>query len=187
MLVMRELSRGDISTVNSWRADPELISCLGAPYRYIGLEVDEAWFDSYLASRGNTVRCAVVDDGRPEEILCLVTLAGIDWVHGVATLHIMIGGSENRGKGVGTFAVGSMLSHAFDDLGLYRVELDVLAENAPAIGLYRKMGFSLEGTKREAAFKSGRRVDVHEMAIPEREWRARDSNRVGVSSERAPE
>lgn len=187
MLVMRELSRKDVSTVNSWRADPELISCLGAPYRYIDLEVDEAWFDSYLASRENTVRCAVVDDGRPEVILCLATLAGIDWVHRVATLHIMIGGPENRGKGVGAFAVGSMLNHAFDNLGLHRVELDVLAENAPAIGLYRKMGFSLEGTRREAAFKSGRYVDVLEMAILEGEWRARGSNCTGVTSERASE
>ena len=164
---LRELARRDIATINSWRADRELISCLGAPYRFINQEVDEAWFDAYMRSRQTCVRCAIVGEGdAPEgQILGLVTLAGIDYLRQSATLHIMIGSSQNRGRGMGTFAVLSMLRHAFYDLNLRRVELSVLATNVAAIGLYEKCGFTREGTRRQACYKDGSFVDMYEYGI----------------------
>ena len=160
---LRELARRDIATINGWRADRELISCLGAPYRFINQEVDEAWFDAYMRSRQTCVRCAIV--GEEDGILGLVTLAGIDHLRQSATLHIMIGSSRDRGKGMGTFAVLSMLRHAFYDLNLRRVELSVLATNAAAIGLYQKCGFTREGTRRQACYKQGEFVDMYEYGI----------------------
>lgn len=109
------------------------------------------------------VRCAIVEgDG---DILGLVTLAGIDHLRQSATLHIMIGSSENRGRGMGTFAVLSMLRHAFYDLNLRRIELSVLATNKAAIGLYEKCGFVREGTRRQACYKNGGFVDMYEYGI----------------------
>lgn len=166
MFILRELERGDIPVINSWRRNRALIASLGAPFRYIGAEIDEAWFDSYLKNRGNTVRCAIVDSSLSEDpLIGLVTLAGIDWVSRRATLHIMIGSQSNQGRGAGTFAVQEMLRHAFDDFGLHRVELDVLEDNAAAIHVYEKVGFKREGTRREAAFKCGRWVDLIHMGI----------------------
>lgn len=160
---LRELERKDIPIINGWRADRELISCLGAPYRFINQEVDEAWFDAYMRSRQTCVRCAIVEgDG---DILGLVTLAGIDHLRQSATLHIMIGSSENRGRGMGTFAVLSMLRHAFYDLNLRRIELSVLATNKAAIGLYEKCGFVREGARRQACYKNGGFVDMYEYGI----------------------
>lgn len=170
MYELRELERGDIPEVNGWRRDRDLISCLGAPYRYIGPEVDGAWFDAYLSSRATTVRCAVVDSDDPGRILGLVTLSGIDWVHRGAELHIMVGRKEDRGRGIGTFAVREMLSHAFLDLGLHRVELDALADNSRAIRVYELAGFRREGMRREAAFKGGRWTDLVHMAVLADEW-----------------
>ncbi|MST59787.1 GNAT family N-acetyltransferase [Parafannyhessea umbonata] len=163
---LRELERGDIPTINGWRANRELIACLGAPYRFINREVDEAWFEAYMRSRQTCVRCAIVEDGRDDApILGLVTLAGIDHLRQSATLHIMIGSADDRSKGMGTFAVLSMLKHAFYDLNLRRVELSVLATNAAAIGLYQKCGFTREGTRRQACFKGGEFVDMYEYGI----------------------
>ena len=92
-------------------------------------------------------------------------LAGIDHLRQSATLHIMIGSSKNRGRGMGTFAVLSMLRHAFYDLNLHRVELSVLATNEAAIGMYEKCGFSREGTRRQACYKQGKFVDMYEYGI----------------------
>ncbi len=164
---LRELERRDIPTVNGWRSQRELIAYLGAPYRFINQEVDEAWFDAYMRSRQTCVRCAIVRDGdqADDQILGLVTLAGIDHLRQSATLHIMIGSSRDRGKGMGTFAVLSMLRHAFYDLNLRRVELSVLATNEAAIGLYEKCGFTREGTRRQACYKDGEFVDMYEYGI----------------------
>lgn len=77
----------------------------------------------------------------------------------------MIGDKENRGKGLGSFAVKEMLNHAFNNLNLQRVELSVLEYNKVAIHLYEKSGFKYEGRKRRARYKNGRFEDLLMYAI----------------------
>jgi putative acetyltransferase len=40
----------------------------------------------------------------------------------------------------------------------------VFVDNAPAIRLYRKFGFAVEGTRRAVVFRDGAFVDDHVMA-----------------------
>lgn len=169
MYKLRELERKDLPFINKWRNDPELIKYLGAPYRFINLGVDEKWFDSYMSSRNNTVRCAVVDENN-DEILGLITLASVDYMNQSAELHIMIGNSENRNKGIGTFSVREMLRHAFYDMNLHRVELTVLETNERAIHLYEKVGFVHEGTKRNSKYKNGEFVNMKIYSILKEEF-----------------
>lgn len=159
MFQLRELERRDLPEINKWRNNPELIRLLGAPFRFINLEVDIRWFENYMGNRGNAVRCAIVETGK-DEILGLVSLVSIDYLNGSAEFHIMIGDTENQGKGIGTFAVNEMLHHAFYNLNLHRVELTVLNENERAKHLYEKCGFHLEGCKRKARYKDGQYSDV---------------------------
>lgn len=172
MLELRELVRGDLAAINGWRADRDTVARLGAPFRYIGPEVDEAWFDSYMRNRSNCVRCVVVDAGDPEVPLSLATLASINWVHRGCVFHIQVS-PEARGKGVGSFALEGMLYHAFRDLGLNRVELDVLETNARARHMYEKAGFTVEGVRRQAVFKDGGFVDMVQMGLLRDEWESR--------------
>lgn len=172
MLALRELSRSDLESINSWRADKDLISFLGAPFRYINQEVDYRWFDTYMNNRHNTIRCAIYDDAGSGDtsILGMVALTNIDWVVRSAVLHIMIGNSDNRNRGIGTFAVSEILKHAFDDMNLNRVELEVLSSNSRAIHLYEKIGFVKEGIKKEAAYKNGFYADVLFMGLLKKQW-----------------
>lgn len=169
MYSLRELSRLDLPEINKWRADRELIDGLGAPFRYIDLTIDERWYEGYLNGRANTVRCVVVDEEAANSPRALVTLAAIDWVNRVCELHIMVA-PEWQGQGVGTYAVGAMLRHAFLDLGLRRVELSVLADNARARALYAKAGFVEEGIKRRARYKNGSYHDLRIMALLKKDW-----------------
>lgn len=52
-----------------------------------------------------------------------------------------------RGQGIGRRLMAATLAHARNK-GLTRVELEVRADNAPAIALYESMGFVQEGRKR---------------------------------------
>jgi len=154
MLRLRELQRSDLAEINSWRNDPQLISLLGAPFRYINAEVDEKWFDSYLANRSSTVRCAIVNS-KSDKILGLVSLTDIDYLNQSASIHIMIGCADEQGKGMGTYAMSTMVNHAFKNLNLHRVQADVLADNERSIHVLEKIGFVKEGIKRQAVFKNG--------------------------------
>ncbi len=162
MYSLRELRREDIPIINKWRNDPELISHLGAPFRYINEEVDMLWYDNYMKNRNSTVRLAMTDESNV--ILGLASLTNIDNINRSCTAHFMIGEAVNRGKGLGTFAIKEILKHAFMNLNLNRVELSLLSTNT-VIYLYKKIGFTVEGTKRKAAFKNGSYVDVIEMAM----------------------
>lgn len=169
MYRLRELERKDLPVINRWRNDPALIAMLGAPFRFINLNVDEKWFDSYMANRNHAVRCAVVDE-EADEILGLVSLVSIDPLNRSAELHIMIGDRENQGRGLGTFAVHAMLKHGFYNMNLRRIELSVLEDNARARHLYEKCGFVQEGRKRQARYKSGSYVDMLLYALLETEY-----------------
>lgn len=164
MYKLRELERKDLIIINSWRNDYELIEQLGAPFRYINLEVDLKWFDFYMSNRGNQVRCAIVEDDK-DDILGLVSLVSVNHMNQSAELHIMIGDKENQGKGIGSFAVKEMLNHAFFNMNLNRVELTVIENNKRAINLYEKNCFVYEGRKRKARYKEGRYIDMLMYAI----------------------
>ena len=168
MYRLRELSSKDLTQINEWRNDSELITMLSCPFRFINLSVDEEWYKNYLANRSNTVRCTIVDDG--DNILGLISLCSIDYINQRAELHIMIGNMENYGKGIGSFAVKKILEHAFYNLNLQRVEIGVLDYNLRAIKLYEKCGFVKEGVKRDAVFKSGRYVDLLQYGILRKEY-----------------
>lgn len=170
MYKLRELERKDLAVVNTWRNNHELIEQLGAPFRYINLEVDQKWFDSYMNSRNNQVRCAIVEENE-DTILGMVSLVSINQINQSAEFHIMIGDESNQGKGIGTFAVKEMLNHAFYNMNLNRVELTVLESNKRAIHLYEKNGFVYEGCKRKTRFKGGKFVNMLMYSILREEYR----------------
>lgn len=169
MYRLREIEERDIPVINTWRNDPELISNLGAPFRYINMNVDKNWFASYMNNRSTQVRCAIVDDEK-DNILGLVSLVSIDQLNGCAEFHIMIGLKENQGKGIGTFAVNEMLRHAFFNLNLHRIELTVVEDNKRARRLYEKCGFIKEGTKRKSKYKNGVFINMDSYSILKEEF-----------------
>lgn len=172
MFHLRELERKDLPTINKWRNDPELIVLLGAPFRYINLDVDVKWYESYMGNRNNAVRCAIIEDDS-EDILGLVSLVSVDYMNQSAEFHIMVGDTQNQGRGIGTFAVNAMLNHAFNNMNLQRVELTVLEDNARAKLLYEKSGFVYEGRKRRAKYKNGKFVDMLIYSILKSEFLGR--------------
>ena len=170
MYQLRELERGDLPVITKWRNSPELIEQLGAPFRYINPEVDQRWFENYMANRNSCVRCAIVENNKPEEILGLVSLTNIDPLNQVAMLHIMIGNPDVQGKGMGSFAVRSMVEHAFFNLNLHRIELVVLCSNQRAQHVYEKCGFVREGILRKAIYKTGAFVDAYQYGLLKEEY-----------------
>jgi putative acetyltransferase len=68
------------------------------------------------------------------------------------------------GRGVGAALLEALIDSADNWLGIRRLQLTVYADNAPAIALYRRFGFEIEGTHRAYALRDGRYVDAHAMA-----------------------
>lgn len=69
-----------------------------------------------------------------------------------------------QGQGIGTQLLTALLDLADNWMNLQRVELTVFSDNAPALALYRKLGFEEEGLLRRYALRDGVFVDVCSMA-----------------------
>jgi len=69
-----------------------------------------------------------------------------------------------QGKGVGKAMMQAVVDLADKWLNLTRIELTVFTDNEPAIALYRKFGFEIEGALRKYAFRDGEFVDAYAMA-----------------------
>jgi putative acetyltransferase len=69
-----------------------------------------------------------------------------------------------QGQGVGTALLQAALDLADKWLNLQRLELTVFTDNEPAVRLYKKCGFEIEGTLRRHSYRAGQYVDVYTMA-----------------------
>ena len=67
------------------------------------------------------------------------------------------------GRGVGTSLFSELEDWAKRN-GIRRLELTVMAHNDRALRLYRKMGYEIEGTKRDSLLVDGSYVDEYYMA-----------------------
>ncbi|HZV93527.1 MAG TPA: GNAT family N-acetyltransferase [Caldimonas sp.] len=72
--------------------------------------------------------------------------------------------ADAQGKGVGKALMQALCDYADGWMNLLRIELIVFADNAPAIALYRKFGFRIEGRHLGYAMRDGRYADALSMA-----------------------
>jgi putative acetyltransferase len=71
---------------------------------------------------------------------------------------------DYQGRGIGTKLMAAVIELADRWLNCTRLELEVYTDNEPAIRLYQKFGFVIEGTLRRFAFRDGVYVDAYMMA-----------------------
>jgi L-phenylalanine/L-methionine N-acetyltransferase len=81
----------------------------------------------------------------------------------VADIGMMVR-DDMQGKGVGSALMAAIIELGEQWLNVSRIELTVYTDNAPAIALYKKFGFEIEGTHRKYAFRNGDYVDAYAMA-----------------------
>jgi RimJ/RimL family protein N-acetyltransferase len=116
-------------------------------------------------------RCETADDRLDYVILVddrpvgEVVLNSIDRRNKSASFRIAVWYRENRDKGYGSEATSLLTRHAFEALGLNRIELEVYAFNPRARHVYERAGFVHEGTRRQALCWDGEWIDAHIMAM----------------------
>jgi putative acetyltransferase len=69
-----------------------------------------------------------------------------------------------HGKGVGSALMAAIVDIADNWINYRRLELTVYTDNVAALALYRKFGFTIEGTLRDYSFRNGSYVDAYTMA-----------------------
>ncbi|MEO2077077.1 MAG: GNAT family N-acetyltransferase [Bacillus sp. (in: firmicutes)] len=79
-------------------------------------------------------------------------------------VYIVIGILKDyRGKGVGTLLFKNLEEWA-SERNIRRLELTAVTRNTAGVALYQKMGFKVEGTKKDSLLIAGEYVDEYYMA-----------------------
>lgn len=81
----------------------------------------------------------------------------------VASFGICVDATRTN-QGIATALLREMLDMCDNWLRIDRIELTVFVDNAPAIAVYHKLGFEIEGTGKRYALRNGEYVDAYYMA-----------------------
>jgi RimJ/RimL family protein N-acetyltransferase len=162
-IYLRAIASEDFERILNWHNDRTLYSTLGGHFRYVSRDVEREWLHRRIEARDEVNLAICLSE--PAAHIGNIYLRSIDWVARNAELHAFIAEPEHRGKGYGSTAVRLVMKHAFDDLGLSRLYLYVLASNSGAIATYEKCGFVQEGRLRRHVLKKGALEDMIVMGF----------------------
>ncbi|MDQ8004327.1 MAG: GNAT family protein [Pedobacter sp.] len=85
--------------------------------------------------------------------------------YGLGEYGIMMGDTEEWGKGYAKEASKAIISHCFDNLKMRKITLGVVADNEAAVNLYKTLGFEIEGVYKRHGYYDGKWSDIIRMAI----------------------
>jgi len=80
-----------------------------------------------------------------------------------------------RGVGYGKKTLRAGIDMAFEMFNLNRIETWILANNKAEMNLVQKIGFKLEGAKRQAVYKCGEYLDCCLFGLLRTEWDTNDN------------
>lgn len=161
--------REDVPQFGVWFADLEFLGYLGMGALFPNTEDDELdWYERQRITKDQFTFAIRRMDTRA--LIGSTSLNEIGWKNRTAVFGIAIGEKSVWGQGYGTDATRVILRYAFLELNLNRVELSVYSFNERALKSYAKVGFVLEGSRRQAIYRDGHYHDVHLMSILRDEW-----------------
>lgn len=177
--VLRPVTESDADTIWKLIQDPEVIHHTFAPSAELTPERLRSLYGA-RATRPDRLDLAVTDRSTGE-LLGEAVLYEWDPATRSCTFRTLLG-PGGRDRGVGTEATRLIIGHAFEQLGLHRVQLEVYGDNHRARRVYEKVGFVVEGVRREALARNGEWVDEVVMGVLDREWSAHRGFPEGLSS-----
>ena len=137
---LRNLEEKDASLMLEWMHDPS-IACF---FRFDAMSMTEEKCIEYIRAANSDEKSkhfAIADEN--DEYLGTISLKNID--HNKKEAEYAISTRKKaHGTGAAMTATKEILRIAFEELGLKRVYLNVLAENKRANAFYSKVGFVLE-------------------------------------------
>lgn len=166
-VILRPIRLSDAERFVKWFNDSEVNKFMN--YRGLTLAFEKRWIKNRLKTKLKEVLHFAIDTKEGIHIGAC-SLESISKVHKRAGFGIIIGNKKYWNQGLGSEAARLIIDYGFKKLKLHRIDLDVYAYNPRAIKVYKRLGFKLEGKKREHAFWQGKFYDALQMGMLNREW-----------------
>jgi RimJ/RimL family protein N-acetyltransferase len=175
LVMLRPFVAADVGAMARILADPDVLRLTGSvtatsEVTKASQEPDERtrnWYATRAAAE-DRLDLAIIDNAN-DAVVGEVVLNEYDANVESVNFRTLIG-PAGRGRGLGTEAARLILGYGFEVLGLHRIDLGVFAFNPRAQHVYEKVGFVVEGVKRDGFRFDDVYVDEIWMSILSREW-----------------
>ena len=165
---LRLIEEEDLPWIKHLRENPDINKYLGS-FCLLNDFTQRTWFNSLQNSRSKCYMIFSKTNGLSNEKIGMVRITEIDLINKL----ICVGGDiapKHRGNGYAKEMFKLIFKYGFNYMNMNRLYLYVLEDNNVAKALYKKMGFTHEGTQREAIFSDGKYKDYEMMSILKREY-----------------
>lgn len=156
---LRRLEPDDASEeYAAWLNCPEINRCTESRFsRHTMLSLIE-----FINSVNNDFNYAfAIIDNLTQKHIGNIKIGNINIHHKNADIGLIIGNREFWGKGVATEAIKMCVDFGFNELGLHRLWAGIYESNTGSVKAFKKAGFILEGTKKEAVLLDGKWLDCY--------------------------
>jgi diamine N-acetyltransferase len=148
-IYLRALEPNDLEFVYLIENDQSIwpVSNTHTPYsRFLVKQyLENAQQDIYEAKQ---LRLAICQD-EDFPAVGLIDLFDFDPKNNRAGIGIVIQGVENRGKSIGSEALGLLINYAFYHLNVHQLYANISIDNTASIALFTKFGFECIGIKKD--------------------------------------
>lgn len=154
IVTLRAPELADVEKLSKWSNDPEIWNMLGGWHFPFSSRSTEEWVKG--RKDGNLTDHVFCIDTPEDGMIGTANLVNIDWKNKNAFHGMMIGESNLRGRGYALDTVFAIMRYAFMELGLNRLDGDMIAYNERSIRFYlEKCGWKQEGVRRDWFFRNG--------------------------------
>ena len=174
--VLRWISEHDIDSLYEIFSDPQVMrywSTVPLPNREAAVELQREIVEGNESEKMFKWGVALRDSG---SVIGTATLFNLNLDNGRAELGYAMGRAY-WGKGYMNEALEALVSHAFEVMGLRRLEADVDPRNAASIRTLERLGFQREGFLRERWHVNGEIQDALFYGLLRHEWVAERQRR----------
>jgi RimJ/RimL family protein N-acetyltransferase len=168
-VALRAIERRDLEQLRAWRNRPQLQRHFRQS-RELTAQDQVAWFEN-VVERDPSTRMFAIEERERGRLLGACGLCFVNWASGTAELSIYIGVDDLYvDDRFAPEAAGLLVDHAFDDLDLHRLWVEIYAFDTRKQRLFEDLGFVLEGRFREHCLHEGERHDslFYGLLRPER-------------------
>lgn len=155
---LRALEINDVPLLNKWANSKEIWDNLGGWHFPYSISNTENWV---LSLHGNNKDNQIFGIETTDlGLIGTANLLNIDWKNRNAFHGMMIGCIEARGKGYALDTVKAIMEYAFLEMGLQRLDGDIIETNSRSIKFYtQKCGWDIEGKKENWFYRKGNYYD----------------------------
>ncbi len=167
-IYLRPFTEQDLQSFSVWLSDGEVTAFLELGRVPTTTEKLRDFLD--LENKNQSTIAFSIVETASETTIGYCGLFLIDWISRRTQLNILIGEKRFWSRGYGSKSCDLLLHYAFSHLNLNSIQLGVHCKNLRARRAYEKIGFVLEGTRRQFVYCDGEYSDLSVYSVLKSEY-----------------